>query len=77
MCNLYRLTKGLAAIRDWFPARHDRTGNLPVFPGIFPDQMAPIVRNDIDGERELVLARWGMPGPSQHGGVPVTNIRSS
>jgi putative SOS response-associated peptidase YedK len=45
MCNLYSLTKGQAAIRDWFRASHDRTGNLPLFPGIFPDQMAPIVRN--------------------------------
>jgi len=26
MCNLYSLTKGQAAIRDWFRARHDRTG---------------------------------------------------
>ena len=31
MCNLYSLTKGQAAIRDWFRARHDRTGNLPLF----------------------------------------------
>jgi hypothetical protein len=29
MCNLYSPTKGQAAIRDWFRARHDRTGNLP------------------------------------------------
>jgi hypothetical protein len=57
MCNLYSLTKGQAAIRDLFRARHDRTGNLPLFPGIFPDQRAPIVRNGVDGERELVLAR--------------------
>ena len=59
MCNLYSLTKGQAAIRDWFRAGHDRTGNLPLFPGIFPDQSAPIVRNAADGERELVMARWG------------------
>ena len=76
MCNLYSLTKGQAAIRDWFRARHDCTGNLPLLPGIFPDQTAPIVRNDIDGERELVMARWGMPGPPQYGGAPVTNIRN-
>ena len=76
MCNLYSLTKGQAAIRDWFRARNDRTGNLPLFPGIFPDQMAPIVRNGADGERELALARWGMPGPPQYGGQPVTNIRN-
>jgi putative SOS response-associated peptidase YedK len=75
MCNLYNLTKGQAAIRDWFRATHDRTGNLPLFPGVFPDQTAPIVRDAADG-RELVLARWGMPGPPQFGGQPVTNIRN-
>jgi putative SOS response-associated peptidase YedK len=67
MCNLYSLTKGQAAIRDWFRARHDRVGNLPLLPGIFPDQSAPIVRVGLDGVRELVLARWGMPGPPQYG----------
>jgi putative SOS response-associated peptidase YedK len=76
MCNLYSLTKGQAAVRDWFRARYDRTGNLPLFPGILPDQMAPIVRAGVDGERELVTARWGMPGPPQYGGAPVTNIHN-
>ncbi len=38
--------------------------------------MAPIVRVGADGERELVMARWGMPGPPQFGGQPVTNIRN-
>ena len=75
MCNLYSLTKGQSAIRDLFSVRHDRAGNLPPLPAIFPDQMAPIVRTGADGERELVLARWGMPGPPQYGGQPVTNIR--
>ena len=31
--------QGQAAIRDWFRARHDRTGNLRLLPGIFPDQI--------------------------------------
>ena len=52
MCNLYSLTKGQAAIRDWFRAKHDCAGNLPLFAGIFPDQNDPIVRR-ADGEREL------------------------
>jgi putative SOS response-associated peptidase YedK len=76
MCNLYSETKGQDAIRGLFRVRDDRTGNLPSFPAIFPDQMAPIVRNAEDGNRELVLARWGMPGPVQYGGLPVTNIRN-
>jgi putative SOS response-associated peptidase YedK len=63
-------------IRALFRTAHDRTGNLPAFPGIFPDQLAPMVRNSVDGERELVMARWGMPGPPQFGGQPVTNIRN-
>mgnify|MGYP003144528854 FL=1 len=40
MCNLYSLTKGQQAIREIFRVVHDRTGNLPSLPGIFPDGMA-------------------------------------
>ncbi len=76
MCNLYSVTKGQSAIRDLFAVKHDRIGNLPPLPGVFPDQMAPIIRTADDGGRELVTARWGMPGPPQYGGAPVTNIRN-
>ena len=76
MCNLCSETKGQAAIRGLFRTVHDRTGNRLAFPGIFPDQMAPIVRNGADGERELVMARRDMPGPPQFGGQPVTKIRN-
>lgn len=58
MCNLYSVTKGQSAIRDLFAVKHDRAGNLPPLPAVFPDQMAPIVRVAEDGERELVMARW-------------------
>jgi hypothetical protein len=71
MCNLYSLTKGQAAIRDWFRAPHDRTGNLPLFPSIFQDQLAPILRRGPDVERALVTARCGMPGPPQFGGARI------
>src|SRR5271157_4348147 len=76
MCNLYSVTKGQSAIRDLFSVKHDRAGNLAPLPAIFPDQMAPIVRVAADGGRELVMVRWGMPGPPQFGGQPVTNIRN-
>jgi putative SOS response-associated peptidase YedK len=46
-------------------------------PGVFPDYPAPIVRNAPDGVRELMLARWGVPGPPQLGGAPITNIRNT
>jgi putative SOS response-associated peptidase YedK len=59
---------------------HDRTGNLPPLPGIFPDYAAPIVRNTVDG-RELTMARWGMPSPvfalkGRNSDPGVTNVRN-
>jgi putative SOS response-associated peptidase YedK len=76
MCNLYSLTKGQAAIIAIVRAMRDIAGNLPPMPGIFPDYLAPIVRNTPDGVRELAMARWGMPCPPQFGGAPITNIRN-
>lgn len=77
MCNLYSVVKGQAAIRAAYRAMVDRTGNLPPLPGIFPDQLAPIVRNGPDG-RELAMLRWGFPPPpGVTGNRPVTNIRNT
>jgi putative SOS response-associated peptidase YedK len=64
MCNLYSVTKGQQAIREWFRVSHDRTGNMPPLPGTFPDTLAPVVRRSGDGERELVMMRWGLICPS-------------
>jgi len=82
MCNLYSITRSQSAIVQWVRAMHDRTGNLPALPGVFPDMSAPIVRNDAAGERELVMARWGMPSPSfalkgRSVDPGVTNIRNT
>lgn len=76
VCNLYSQTKGQQAIREATRAMTDRTGNMPLLPGIFPDYLAPIVRNTPDG-RELTMARWGMPAPLQFGVAPITNIRNT
>ena len=80
MCNLYAVTKGQQAIRELTRAMTDRTGNLPPMPGIFPDNAAPIVRNQV-GARELTLARWGMPSPvfalkGRNSDPGVTNVRN-
>lgn len=82
MCNLYSLTKGQAAIRALARVLRDEAGNLPPLPGIFPDYAAPIVRTGVDGMRELVMARWGMPSPafaleSRKTDRGVTNIRNT
>jgi putative SOS response-associated peptidase YedK len=77
MCNLYSVTKSQTAIIQACRAMRDKLGNLPPMPGIFPDYMAPVVRNAPDGARELCMVRWGMPCPPQFGGAPVTNIRNT
>ena len=61
MCNLYSVTSNQSAIIAFTNAMRDMTGNLPPQPSVYPDYIAPIVRNGADGKRELVKARWGMP----------------
>jgi putative SOS response-associated peptidase YedK len=75
MCNLYSVTKSQEAIRRWFAVRHDRAGNLPPLPGVFPDGMAPIVRATREG-RELLTMRWGFPPPEGADTRTVTNVRN-
>ena len=81
MCNLYSQTKGQAAIRDAARAMRDLTGNLPSLPAIFPNHSAPIVRTAPDGQRELLMARWGFPPPRIPGSKPrnpyLTNVRNT
>jgi putative SOS response-associated peptidase YedK len=76
MCNLYSMTKNVDAIRRLFKVgpQHDRAGNLPPLPGIYPDYPAPIVRN-AGAERELAMARWGMPS-SQRALMDATKKRA-
>jgi len=80
VCNLYSITKGQAAIREFTHSMRDTTGNLPSMPSVFPDTTAPIVRM-AEGERTLTMARWGMPSPQfalkdRKTDPSVTNIRN-
>ena len=66
MCNLYSVTTNIQAIRDLikgFRVNEKAIGNFPPEPALFPDNLAPIVRN-FQGERELTKVRWGMPTSS-------------
>jgi putative SOS response-associated peptidase YedK len=76
MCNLYRITTNQAAIAALFRVLSRYVGNLAPMPGVFPDYLAPVIRNDM-GVREMVLMRWGMPPPPRTGGPPVANIRNT
>lgn len=79
MCNLYTTRKSADEVRRIFAA-HDRTGNAPWQINVYPDRLAPVIRNGDDGP-EIAQARWGMPTPAAYlpksgrdGGV--TNIRN-
>lgn len=76
MCNLYSQTKPQEAMRRLFGAARDNSGNQPPLPGVFPDMMAPVVRA-ANGERELLMMRWGFPPPPNAGPRPITNIRNT
>ncbi|WP_244611358.1 SOS response-associated peptidase family protein [Bradyrhizobium ottawaense] len=74
MCTLYSITTNQGAIKALFRVPRDAAGNLPGMPAVFPDWEAPIIQN-VDGERELIKMRWGLPNPPQHRGIN-TNIRN-
>jgi putative SOS response-associated peptidase YedK len=81
MCNLYRLDKGQDTLRRFFKVGRDDSGNQPPLPGIYPDMMAPIIRQE-GGERVMQMARWGMPTPPRYlrpGAIDrgVTNVRDT
>ena len=63
MCNLYNVSTNQEAIRAITKAL-DRLGNLEPALNVYPDQMAPVVRNN-DGIRELTNVRWGLPSSQQ------------
>ena len=69
------MTKSREATVAYTRAMRDRTGNQPTLPAIFPDQLAPVVRKDHEGVREMINMRWGFPPPGA-GKRPVTNVRN-
>ncbi len=77
MCNLYSIITNQEAMRRLFRVKHDRAGNLPSLPSIFPDQLAPVVRLDRGGERVMDMMRWGFPPLPKLGTGPVTNVRNT
>ena len=77
MCNLYRLHKGVDAIRQIFEELGHQLSFPEGIPNLQPKDIcitdpAPIVRMGRDG-LEMVIRRWSWPG---NHGKPVFNLRS-
>ena len=67
MCHAYSITTNLDALRRLrftFEVASN-IGNLAPQTGVYPDMLAPIIRNTPEGFRELVKVRWGMPSSSR------------
>lgn len=43
---------------------------------VFPKSFGPVINRNDEGQLEWSKMRWGLPGPPQFGGAPVTNIRN-
>jgi hypothetical protein len=72
MCSLYSLTKGQQAIREFASVVTDRTGNLPPLPGIYPDYLAPVVRNRPEGREQSSMRFYRRKPPVR---LPVPESR--
>lgn len=66
MCNLYSMTRAPEAVRRLFRIGGNRAAAFEPADAIFPGYEAPVVRTAEDGERELVVMRWGV-GTSNRG----------
>jgi hypothetical protein len=59
MCNLYSIKTRRADLARKFRLSDNRMAVFGTLPAIFPGGMAPIIRQSVDGERELVIRSWG------------------
>ena len=78
MCNLYRMTSAVEAMRRLFAPLDTGGSNLAPQAEIFPGYAAPVI---VAGEsaRKLVTMRWGWPGFGEGASGyrrPVTNVRN-
>jgi putative SOS response-associated peptidase YedK len=59
MCNLYSIRTSRAAVARKFMLSDNRMAAFEPLAAIFPGHTAPIIKQSVDGERELVMRSWG------------------
>lgn len=82
MCNRYAcdirkagMERDYYGFEEWSEQRiNPLLGNAVL--EVFPKSFAPVLRASAPGGFEWAKMRWGLPGPPQFGGAPVTNIRN-
>ena len=77
MCNRYASDIRKAGVeKEYYGFEEWSETRLNIILEVFPKSIGPIIRLNENGEREWLRMRWGLPGPPQFGGAPVTNIRN-
>src|SRR5215212_11737757 len=67
MCNLYSMRKPRDEVVGIFGISHVDDGVQLELPAVYPDTMAPVIRLDNNGARNLTMMRWGFPPPPKGG----------
>ena len=82
MCNRYAsdirkagIERDYYGFEEWSETRiNPMLGNAVL--EVFPKSFGPVIKRNDAGKLEWSKMRWGLPGPPQFGGAPVTNIRN-
>ncbi|MFZ2031740.1 MAG: SOS response-associated peptidase family protein [Vitreimonas sp.] len=77
MCNRYASDIRKAGLeREYYGYEEWSETRINTILEVFPKSIGPIIKLSASGKREWARMRWGLPGPPQFGGAPVTNIRN-
>lgn len=77
MCNRYASDIRKAGLeREYYGFDEWSETRINTILEVFPKSIGPVIRAAESGGLEWTRMRWGLPGPPQFGGAPVTNIRN-
>lgn len=77
MCNRYASDIRKAGLeREYYGYEEWSETRINTVLEVFPKSIGPVLRVRSEGGLEWASMRWGLPGPVQFGGAPVTNMRN-
>jgi putative SOS response-associated peptidase YedK len=77
MCNRYASDIRKAGLeREYYGFEEWSETRINTILEVFPKSIGPVIHLDESSRLRWARMRWGLPGPPQFGGAPVTNIRN-
>jgi putative SOS response-associated peptidase YedK len=77
MCNLYSMRRPRDEVVGLFKICQVGNDVQVDLAGIYPDTLAPVIKLNKEGARNLTMMRWGFPPPANAGPRPITNVRNT